>query len=51
LVLFIPKKAGIKPVPNVGDKPMLGPPVCTQLIVAPGALLLKTIEGTKVWKQ
>ena len=51
LVLFIPKKEGINPVPNAGDKPMLGPQVCIQLIVAPGAELLNTIEGTRVWKQ
>jgi hypothetical protein len=48
VVLLTPRKVGINPVPDVGFKPILGPPVCAQLIVAFGTLLLKTIEGTRV---
>lgn len=51
VVLFTPRNVGINPVPEVGFKPIFGPAVCDQLIVAPGTVLVKTIEGTCVWKQ
>lgn len=50
-VLFTPTKAGINPVPDVGFKPIFGPPVCAQLMVALGTELLNTIDGTSVLKQ
>ena len=51
VVLLTPRNVGINPVPEVGFRPIFGPAVCDQLIVAPGTVLVNTIAGTWVWKQ